>query len=251
MKERRSCRRTLASRQLEIRPLRLPIRRAPWEPAEPQPTLPKRNFGRLIDIGCGGVGAMFNEPVQVGIACEVRIYGTSGKIQAERGCVRTLECGADGNRVGIAFDDPVVALGDVKRCGARLAEDYDTRPVALVVDDETDVRNTLDRFLTRRGMLVLAADNASQALAAIELETPLLMMLDLKMPDVTGIQLLERMQNRDLRVPHIWAMSGYVSDEDAMLAHELGASAFLNKPFDLDHLDYSLESLAPVLAKAV
>ena len=40
-------------------------------------------------------------------------------------------------------------------------------------------------------------------------------------------------------------MSGYASDEEAMLAIELGASAFLDKPFDLDHLDHSLESLAP------
>ena len=252
MKERRTCRRIPASRQLEIRSLRLPIRRVPWEPAEPQATVPsKRNFGSLIDIGRGGVGAMFNQPIEVGTACEVRIHGTSGKIQAERGCVRALECGAGGNRVGIAFDDPVVALGDIKRCGSKVAEDYDIRPLALVVDDEADVRNALGKFLTRRGMLVLPAGDARQALAAIELEPPLLMMLDLKMPDITGIRLLERMQDRDLRVPHIWAMSGYVSDEEAMLAHELGASAFLDKPFDLDYLDYSLESLAPVLAKAV
>lgn len=250
MEERRTYRRTPASRQLEIRPLRNLTRRAPWEPPAPEPetTAPKKNFGRLIDIGCGGMRASFNQPVEDGITCEVLIHGTSGKIQKQRGRVCTVERGPAGDRVSIAFDDPIVVLGDVKRRGPMLAGDYDIRPLALVVDDEPDVRNTLDRFLTRRGLRVLPAGDAHQALAAIEFEPPLLMLLDLKMPEVTGIQLLERMQDRDLSVPHIWAMSAYASNEDAMLAFEFGASRFLDKPFDLDHLDYSLQSLAPTLA---
>jgi len=249
MKERRNYRRTLASRQLEIRPLGIPMRRAPWErrAPEPEPTAHKKNFGRMIDIGCGGMSAIFDQPVEVGMVCEVRIHGTSGKIQAERGRVCTLDRGADGNRVGIAFDDPVCALGDVERRGPKLAGDYDIRPLALVVDDEPDVRDTLDRFLTRRGLRVFPAAGAHQALAAIEREPPLLMLLDLKMPEVTGIQMLERMQDRNLSVPHIWAMSAYASNEDAILAHELGAAAFLDKPFDLDHLDYSLQALASAM----
>ena len=247
MKERRTYRRAPASRQLEIRPLGIPFRRAPWEQHlnKPETTAREKNFGRLIDIGCGGMAAIVNEPVEVGIECEVRIHGTSGKIQAERGRVCALERGAEGNRVGIAFDDPVVALGDVNRPGPKFAGDHEIRPLALVVDDEPDVRSTLDRFLTRRGLRVLAAGDGNEAFAAIELEPPLLMMLDLKMPEVTGLQLLERMQDRGLSVKHIWAMSGYASDEDAALALQLGASVFLDKPFDLDHLDYSLQSLAP------
>ena len=194
MQERRIYRRAPASRQLEIRPLRIPIPRAPWEqPAiKPETTAPEKNFGRLIDIGCGGIAAIFNQPVEVGLACVVRISGPSGKIQAERGSVRTLIRGVEeGNRVGFAFDDPINALGDVKRLGPKLAEDYDIRPLVLIVDDEPDVRNTLDRFLTRRGLRVLRTGDANQALAAIELEPPLLMLLDLKMPEVTGIQMLE------------------------------------------------------------
>ncbi len=251
MQERRLYRRTPASRQLEIRPLRIPIPRAPWEQSafKPETTVPEKNFGRLIDIGCGGIAAIFSQLVDVGQACEVRISGPSGKIQAERGSVRTLIRGVkDGNRVGIAFDDPVFALGDVKRLGPKLVEDYDIRPPTLIVDDEPDVRNTLDRFLTRRGLRVLRAGDANQALAAIELEPPLLLLLDLKMPEVTGIQLLERMQDRGLSVPHIWAMSGYASNEEAGLALDLGASVFFDKPFDLDHLDYSLASLVPATA---
>ena len=156
MKERRTYRRTPAIRQLEIRPLGIPNSRAPWGSAanEPETTAPMKNFGRLIDIGCGGMRAIFNQPVKVGIACEVRIHGTGGKIQAERGRVCTLERIAEGHCVGIAFDDPVVALGDVNRSGAgpKLAGEYDARPLALVVDDEPDVRNTLGRFLARRGL---------------------------------------------------------------------------------------------------
>ncbi len=245
MKERRSYRRMPSSRQLEIRPLDLPIRRAPWERSTPLATVPKKNFGSLIDIGCGGVGAIFDEPVEVGLACELRIHGTGGRVQAESGSVRTLEYGAKGHRVGIAFDAPILTLGDVERRGPMLAGDYDIRPLALVVDDEPGVRHTLDRFLTRRGLRVSSVGSAEQAMTAIELEAPLLMLLDLRMPKSTGIQLLESMQDRDLSVANIWAMSGYVTDEDAMLAFKYGASMFLEKPFDLDHLDYSLQSLAP------
>jgi len=246
MIQRRAYRRATASREIEIRPLDISTGPAPWEhPArEPATTAPRTNVGRLIDIGCGGMGAMFDRPVERGMACEVRIRGTRGKIQAERGRICTLDRGAEGNRVGIAFDDPVVALGDVERRGPTLTGDHETRPLALVVDDEPDVRSTLDRFLTRRGLRVMPAGDAYQALAAIEFESPLLMLLDLKMPEVTGIQLLERLQDRGLSVPHIWAMSAYASDEDAMLSLELGASAFLDKPFDLDHLDSSLQALA-------
>lgn len=245
MKERRTYRRMPASRQLEIRPLHLPIRRAPWERSAPLETVSKKNFGSLIDIGCGGVGAIFDQPVKVGLACELRIHGTGGRVQAEHGCVRTLEYGAKGHRVGIAFDAPILMLGDVKRSGPMLAGDYDIRPLALVVDDEPGVRHTLDRFLTRRGLRVSSVGSADQAMTAIEHEPPLLMLLDLRMPQSTGIQLLENMQDRELSVANIWAMSGCVTDDDAMLAFKYGASMFLEKPFDLDHLDYSLQSLVP------
>ena len=248
MKERRAYRRTPASRQLEILPVDNSGPRATWLAPTQRPPIPaRRNFGHLLDICCGGMGAIFKQPIEVDIACDVRISGPSGKVQTERGRVRTVDDDAEGHRVGIAFDNLVVALGDVKRPGRRLAEDYDIRPLALVIDDDTDVRSTLSKFLTRRGIRVRPAANAHQAIAAIELEAPLLMMLDLRMPEVNGIELLERMRDRDLKVPHIWAMSGYASDADATLAFDLGAAVFFGKPFDLDLLDDSLESLAPAM----
>jgi DNA-binding response OmpR family regulator len=92
---------------------------------------------------------------------------------------------------------------------------------------------------------VYPAGDADEAIAAIKRESPLLMLLDLKMPKVSGMQLLERLQDYGLSVPHIWAMSGYVSDEDSLRALELGAATFFGKPFDLDFLDDSLRLLAP------
>ena len=67
------------------------------------------------------------------------------------------------------------------------------------------------------------------------------------MPGISGVQLLETMNTEGLRVPNIWAMSGYVTDEEALAALSLGASEFLNKPFDLDHLDFSLQLLMPMM----
>ena len=63
----------------------------------------------------------------------------------------------------------------------------------------------------------------------------------------SGVQLLETMSAEGLRVPNIWAMSAYVSDEEALAALSLGAGEFINKPFDLDHLDFTLQLLSPML----
>ena len=117
----------------------------------------------------------------------------------------------------------------------------------LVVDDESGVRHVLQRFLEGRGLQVETAAGATEALEALLKQEPALMMLDLKMPGISGVQLLESMNAEGLRVPVIWAMSGYVADEEALAALSLGAAEFINKPFDLDHLNYSLQLLAPIL----
>ena len=49
-----------------------------------------------------------------------------------------------------------------------------------------------------------------------------------------------------IRVPNVWAMSGTAPDAEARAALSMGAADFLNKPFDLDHLDFSLRLLGPL-----
>ena len=243
MLNRRVHRRTKIQRKVVIEPLPTG-RRSRWIFGPLKAPAPVA--GKVVDISCGGMCGAFPTSFEVGTACDVRIEGTMGKVQRTRGTVRNVR-GANGRRMlGIAFNEPLVTLGDPTRKGPDIGHDG-IDPFALVVDDEPAVRHVLQRFLEGRGLRVETAPGATEALEILDKQQPALMMLDLKMPGISGVQLLETMNAEGLRVPVIWAMSGYVADEEALDALSLGAAEFINKPFDLDHLDFSLQLLAPML----
>ncbi len=250
MEERRVHRRTQVQRRIEIRSLDGPSSRSKWMRAagpSPADTASTTAPGRLIDIGCGGMCGLVDQTLEIGVPCEVRIHGTGGEVQETKGEVRNLRRSDEGHLVGVSFEEPLVALGNTARRGPKVVQDHAIKPLVLVVDDEPGVRAVLDRFLSQRGLRVFPAVDADEALQAIKHERPALMMLDLKMPKVSGLELLELLRRIGITVPNIWAMSGYVSDEDALKALQLGADEFFNKPFDLDHIDYTLGLLAPML----
>ena len=243
MLNRRLHRRTKVQRRVEIEPLQTG-RRSRWIFGPLKTPLPAE--GSVVDIGCGGMCGAFPRTLEVGTACDLRIEGTEGKMQRTRGTVRNVRVDSGTKMLGIAFNEPIVALGDATRKGSDVGQDG-VEPFALIVDDEPSVRTVLQRFLEGRGLKVETAPGATEALEILHRQQPALMMVDLKMPGITGVQLLETMNAENLRVPNIWAMSAYVSDEEALAALSLGAGEFINKPFDLDHLDFSLELLAPML----
>lgn len=242
MLNRRSYRRTKVQRSVVIEPLETG-RRSRWlfSTDNPGPAA-----GRMMDIGCGGMSGEFSRKIDVGTCCDVRIEGTSGKVQRTRGTVRSVRGDNGVKTLGIAFTEPILALGDPSRHGEPVGYE-DSEPHALVVDDDPGVRHVLDRFLSGRGLRVTTVPSAEDALDILRKEEPALMMLDLKMDGMTGVQLLETMSAEGLRVPHVWAMSGSVPDDEALAALTLGAAEFINKPFDLDHLDFSLQLLSPML----
>lgn len=241
--ERRTHRRTKIQRRVEILPVETG-RRSRWFFAEKDP---KPASGTVVDIGCGGLCGAVDTTIPIGTSCDVRIEDTEGQTQRTRGTVRNVRDGNGGRVLGVSFNEPVLALGDPGREGTSLAFDEDLPPLALVVDDEPSIRTILRRFLAGRGLRVETADDGNQALSILRRQQPSLMMLDLKMPGISGIQVLESMTAEGIRVPNIWAMSAYVSDDEALSALELGAAEFVNKPFDLDHLDFSLQLLTPML----
>ena len=253
MQKRRVHRRTPVQRRIELRLLdeghatrSKRMRRGPRSEANvtaSSTVIP----GALIDIGCGGMCAAVGRSLEIGQVVEIHIHDTEGGIQRARGEVRTTLPRATETFHGFSFDEPMLTLGDTARCGPNVVHDHTMKPLVLVVDDEPSVRSVLDRFLTERGLRVFPAVDADEALEAIKHERPSLMILDLRMPKVGGLELLELLQRAGIKVPTIWAMSGYVSDEDARRALQLGASEFFNKPFDLDHIDYTLSLLAPML----
>jgi UDP-3-O-[3-hydroxymyristoyl] N-acetylglucosamine deacetylase len=110
----------------------------------------------------------------------------------------------------------------------------------LIVDDEEQIRASVRGVLADEGFRVLEAENGRTALATIAAEKPRLVLLDIWMPEVDGIELLREIQQRhpDTRVIVI---SGHGNIETAVRATQLGAVDFIEKPFSLDGLLQRIE----------
>jgi len=104
----------------------------------------------------------------------------------------------------------------------------------LVVDDEPNVLFVLKQSF-RSGYTVLTATSGEQALEIIESEKPDFVFLDIKMPGISGMEVLGRITGTGA-APTVWMLTGDEELETAMKALEGGASGYLTKPFDVDKI---------------
>src|SRR3989454_4817254 len=111
----------------------------------------------------------------------------------------------------------------------------------LVVDDEDGIRQALDRFLTRLGYRVLQAASGAEALDRQATGQPEAMLSDIRMPNMTGVELVPKAlaQDSDLAVIMLTAID---EPRTAIECLKLGAYDYLIKPVDLDELEMSLQS---------
>jgi cyclic di-GMP phosphodiesterase len=109
----------------------------------------------------------------------------------------------------------------------------------LIVDDEEGIRTVLSRSLTRHGYRVLQAENALDALRQQEAEMPAVILADIRMPDVTGVELVPRALARDPDVAIIM-LTAVDEPRTAVECLRLGAYDYLIKPVDLDELELSM-----------
>jgi two-component system, response regulator, stage 0 sporulation protein F len=120
----------------------------------------------------------------------------------------------------------------------------------LVVDDEAPVREVLTEYFATEGYAVEVAGSGIEALTAIRDGRADLVLLDVRMPGLDGIQVLRRIRELTERVPVIMV----TANEDFGLAKEtlnLGAFDYVAKPFDFDYLDRAVAAaLARVAEKA-
>jgi two-component system, NtrC family, response regulator AtoC len=123
-----------------------------------------------------------------------------------------------------------------------MAEDMHTH-VILVVEDNHDVQEFLREALSEEGYRPLVVENGEAALAALETVQPDVITLDLNMPGIGGVQLLQAIRQRDgfERVPVI-VVSAEMRIADAV--REL-AQAVVAKPFNLDELTTIIHDLLP------
>jgi len=99
----------------------------------------------------------------------------------------------------------------------------------LVVDDEKRLTTLVEAYLTQQGYCVITASNGQEALHSARQEKPDLILLDIMMPELDGLEFM-RIHHRDADTPII-LLTARVEEEDHVLGLELGADDYIAKPF--------------------
>jgi len=121
----------------------------------------------------------------------------------------------------------------------------------LIADDDPDILSGLKQRLEWHGHQAITAKDGAEALSAIQQERPSLVLLDLELPILSGIEVLERLRNASpigfreshpsagsqTMTPPVIMLTAFGTINRAVEAMKLGACDFLTKPFDLEHLE--------------
>ncbi len=110
----------------------------------------------------------------------------------------------------------------------------------LIVDDEEELVTTYAERLQLRGIQVQTATDGETALKMIEENPPQVVVLDVMMPGIGGIEILQRMKAQNLKIPVI-LLTGYGSTEQGAEGMRSGAFDYLMKPCDLNILISKIE----------
>jgi two-component system KDP operon response regulator KdpE len=108
------------------------------------------------------------------------------------------------------------------------------KPLVLVVDDEPGILRLIDLVLTNDGFRVISAENGLEALHLADQRRPDLVILDIKMPEMSGMEVMRRIRER-IRMPVI-LLTGQSQDENKVLGLESGADDYIVKPFNPSEL---------------
>ncbi len=107
----------------------------------------------------------------------------------------------------------------------------------LVVDDEERICEAVKRALERTGYQVETRQSALEALAMVRKGAPDMVICDIKMPDMDGMSLLERIKEDDPNIP-VLMITGYASIDSAVEAVRKGAQEYIPKPFSPDQIRF-------------
>ncbi len=121
-----------------------------------------------------------------------------------------------------------------------MVECYYDDSVVLVIDDESLIRESIATYLTDSGFTVLQADDGPSGLAIVEEQQPDVVLLDLRMPQMDGLEVLAELAGRFPRIPVV-VVTGAGVLKDAIEALRLGAFDFVSKPIiDMAVLEHSV-----------
>lgn len=111
----------------------------------------------------------------------------------------------------------------------------------LVVDDDPAIRTLIHRFLTRHEYQVESAEDGKAAMAIFDQFNPDLVILDVNLPDSTGYNLCQEMQNRTN--VFVLMLTSRTDEADKILGFSQGADDYLTKPFSLGELEVRVQAI--------
>ena len=117
-----------------------------------------------------------------------------------------------------------------------------SEPAVLVVDDEAAIREALERALRLEGFAVRTAAGGIEALEEIGRDQPAVVLLDVTMPDLDGVQVIKRLRGQGSDIP-ICVLSARNEVDDRVRGLQAGADDYLVKPFALEELVARLHAL--------
>jgi len=112
-------------------------------------------------------------------------------------------------------------------------------PRVLVVDDDPNARELLRVYLTAKGYEVTEAETGGEGLRRIREDRPHLVLLDINLPDITGLDVLREAKAIDPALGVIM-VTGLLEEEVGREAMQAGAFDYITKPLDLQYLEKSL-----------
>lgn len=116
----------------------------------------------------------------------------------------------------------------------------------LIVDDDDEIRLLLGSVLTEYGFDVFEGLDGMETVGLLETIQPDLLLLDILMPNMDGLELLREIANREIDVPVI-VFTGAADEEFSTRALETGAAAFMTKPLEMQALMDTIKKVMPPL----
>ncbi len=114
-------------------------------------------------------------------------------------------------------------------------ENIGIETTVLVVDDLEDIGWIISKVLTAKGYKVVIATSGSDALSKLKVSKPSILILDIRLPDISGIELLRFIRKMGIKVKCI-IITAYPTAQLKQEAKELGACDFIPKPFKIEKL---------------
>ncbi len=116
----------------------------------------------------------------------------------------------------------------------------------LLIDDEPSILETLEMFLTEKGHDVVTADNGSQGIARFKEHHPDIVILDIRLPDVNGLDVLDRIRSQE-HAAKVIMITAFQDMETTIRAMKAGAYDYIHKPLDIDAVERSVNRALHIL----